>query len=155
MSRPLDFALQMERDGRDYYRKKAQEATDSRVQDAFLALAQDEERHYGIIEGFKELGKYSEVKTNALHNISGVFSGVSLPSALEATDSPEEAYELAIYFEKLSVQLYLALAEEATSEDEKGIFLRLAEEEERHRKMLWKLRELIRRPEEWYPYLDL
>ena len=33
--------------------------------------------------------------------------------------------------------------------------MKLAKEEEIHRTILWKLQELLRRPEEWYPYLDL
>lgn len=62
-------------------------------------------------------------------------------------------YEQAIEFEEKSIDLYGELARQAKSEGERDAFRLLEREEEVHRALLWRILQLLQRPEEWYPYI--
>ncbi len=66
-----------------------------------------------------------------------------------------EIYQLALRFEELSVLFYRELAANSMDKAVKTVFIQLSEEEEMHRLQIWQLIQLLNRPEEWYPYLDL
>ena len=49
----LDFAIQMELDGRAYYRNSADQAANLHVRQIFLTLADEEHRHYHVFKKLK------------------------------------------------------------------------------------------------------
>jgi len=50
----IDYALKLEKDGKAYYTKQAQCSEDIQLKKLFEMLANDEQRHYEIISGFKD-----------------------------------------------------------------------------------------------------
>lgn len=151
----LEFAMQMELEGKEFYLKAAEAANNLQVKEVFQALAADEQRHYQVVKGMLESGNYQYDGSGATKDLKVVFVDELQLKQLKQDASEVEAYQLAIDFEIKSVELYQELATKARSNKEKEVFLKLAKEEEGHRLILWKLLELMRRSEEWYPYLDI
>ncbi len=155
MKNPLDFALQMEKDGEEYYRKQAAATSNQQIKQVFTTLAVDEKGHFETLSTIKATGKYQYVGSESLQEIKTIF-------AKEPTEGDDfrrdkglaDVYQEAVGFEKNSIALYKELAEKAVDKKERELFLRLVAEEEMHHSILWKLMELSRRPEEWYPYLN-
>lgn len=150
---PLEFAMQMELEGKEFYLQQAQRVEDASLKELFQALAADEEKHYEVIRQMQDSGRYDFQETTILTAADSVFAAY-----LEGHEPPPtsylEIYNLAIEFEEKAAALYNELAVKAGCSRERELFLKLAQEEETHRKILWNLRELLQRPEEWYPYLS-
>ncbi len=156
MRNPLDIASQLELDGKAYYLRQAARTTDDKIKQVFEALAQDEERHYRVVQDMKKGQPSQSDDTNAVDVVKRVFAEKPQKTdELMAEITVLDAYEEAINLEQQSVDLYEGLAEEAVGPEQKALFARLVDEEKSHKTILWKLMELIQRPEEWYPYLNL
>ncbi len=151
---PLDFAMEMELEGKEFYLKQAQALSGTPLEQLFRALADDEEKHYQFVRQMKESGLYEFEETTILTMADSIFAQ-PLAEGSPPPGSYLEIYEMAIEFEEKAIKLYQDLAAKASSSREREVLMKLAKEEEIHRTILWKLQELLRRPEEWYPYLDL
>lgn len=152
---PLDLALKTEQDGADFYLSQALKASDPQTKELFLALAEDEKRHYQALKELRELKNYEYTGRDSLTLAKEIFPrGPITKENLEQKQSLIEVYEMAMGFEKDSIKLYTQLAREAEEPSAQKAFLALADEEESHRLIFWRLIELLRRPEEWYPYLS-
>jgi len=151
---PLDFAMAMELEGKEFYLKQAQNVAGSQLEHLFRALADDEEKHYKFVKQMKESGLYDLEETTILTMADSIFAQ-PLAKGTKIPESYLEIYDMAIEFEEKAIELYRDLAAKAQKSKEKEVFMKLAKEEETHKTILSKLQELLRRPEEWYPYLDL
>ncbi len=155
MANVLDIALQNEEDGRAFYLKYADATKDRQTEKLFRSLAADEERHYQAILRMKELGKYDFETKDPMEDARKIFPPQTIDrETLDQKQNYLEAYEMALEFEKKSIAVYTEMAQNAGSDEEKKAFLRLVDEEESHRLIIWRLLQLLQRPEEWYPYLD-
>ena len=155
MANILDIAMQNELDGKAFYLKHAERTRDPQTKALFTSLAEDEERHYQAIQRMKELGKYDFETRDPLEEAKRIFPAQTInQEILEQKKGYLDVYEMALEFEKKSIDIYSDMAEKADDPEERKAFLRLADEEESHRLIIWRLLELLRRPEEWYPYLD-
>lgn len=151
---PLDFAMEMELEGKEFYLKQAEVLAQTPLQQLFIALAEDEERHYQFVKQLRESGLYDFEPSTILTKADSIFAE-PFPEDGPPPGSYLDIYQLAIDFEEKAIELYTDLANKAENKREREVFLKLVHEEETHRTILWKLRELLQRPEEWYPYLDL
>ncbi len=155
MANILDIAMQNELDGKAFYLKHAESSHDPQTRQLFTSLADDEERHYQAILRMKELGKYDFEAKDPMAEAKRIFPPQTInQEILEEKKGYFEVYEMALDFEKKSIDIYSEMAHNAKSDEEKKAFLRLADEEESHRLIIWRILELLRSPEEWYPYLD-
>lgn len=154
MGNILKFALQMELDGKNFYHKLALHVKDSSHKKALLSLANDEEKHYHQIEAMLETDLNKDLDTEQLVGLQNVFQEQVFVVDYEQL-SIIEIYQLALRFEELSVLFYRELAANSMDKAVKTVFIQLSEEEEMHRLQIWQLIQLLNRPEEWYPYLDL
>ncbi len=152
---PLDFALQMELDGQEYYSRLAEDTNNSQMKQAFLAFAADEQKHYQAILALKDSSKCNYVGSNTLTQIKGIFSDGIRKGTESVDQNLLDAYKLALDMELKSIKLYKDLGKQAENEQDEELFGKLVKEEEMHHSILWKLTELMQRPEEWYPYLEL
>ncbi len=155
MANILDIAMQNELDGKQFYLKHAERSRDPQTKQLFNSLAADEERHYQAIQRMKELGKYDFEAKDPMAEAKRIFPPQTINEGiLEEKKGYLEVYEMALDFEKKSIDIYSDMAKEAKTDEERKAFLRLADEEESHRLIIWRILELLRHPEEWYPYLD-
>ena len=143
------YAMQMEKDGEDYYYQLAQETDDKGLQAVFSMLAQEEAKHYDIISRART-ARPQMAETSILTDAKNIFaqikeSGESFDSDSEQTDAYKKAQEI----EKKSMEFYREKAGEVEQEYQKEIFLKLAEEEKKHYFLLQNIIDFISRPETW------
>ncbi len=145
----FEYALQMEKDGEDYYRQLAQQITNKGLRTILIMLADEEVKHYNAIEKMKTTEPYM-AETTILADAKNVF--VQIKESNESFDfdlGQAELYKKAQDIEERSRDFYLEKANEVTEEYQKEIFQRLADEEKKHYFLLENIIEFVSRPETW------
>lgn len=145
----FEYAMRMEKDGEDYYRQLTQQTTNKGLKTILTMLADEEVKHYNAIERMK-IGKPQMAETTILNDARNVF--VQIKKSNEKFDfgiSQTTLYEKAQDIEKKSQDFYLEKANEVKEECQKGLFLKLAEEEKKHYFLLDNIIEFVSRPEHW------
>ncbi|HHT67688.1 MAG TPA: ferritin family protein [Firmicutes bacterium] len=152
---PLEYAMQIEVQGKEFYLKQASLMEDSGFREIFEGLAADEEKHYELLKQMKDSGLYDYEGSQMSDRAPLLFIDSSSKEKIPQEKRPSyiTIYQQAVEFEEKSIDLYGELAREATSEREREVFLTLEREEEGHRAVLWRVLEFLQRPEEYYPYL--
>jgi len=145
----FEYAMQMEKDGEDYYRQLVQQTANKGMRTILTMLADEEVKHYNAVEKMKtEKPQISETKI--LTDAKSVFvqikeSGESFNFDIKQT----ELYKKAQDIEKKSRDFYAEKANEVTEEYQKEVFLKLADEEKKHYFLLENIINFISRPEQW------
>lgn len=150
---PLDFAMQLELEGKQFYLSQAELIEDQHLRAVFMELAADEEKHYQLIKKIKDSSQYDYVSSTILERTPSIFPDKGSKLDPETYRSYVAIYEQAISFEEKAIDLYGELARQAKTDRELEVFLLLEREEEAHRTLLWRILQWLQRPEEWYPYL--
>ena len=145
----FEYAMQMEKDGENYYRRLAQQRANKGLQTILTMLADEESKHYNSIEKIKvaELGM---AETTILADAKNVF--VQIQESGESFDfdlGQIEFYKKAQDIEKRSRDFYLEKSGQVEEDYQKDLFLRLAEEEKKHYFLLANIIEFVSRPETW------
>ena len=144
------FAMQMEKDGEDFYLQLAQEATVPGLAKIFTMLAGEERKHYAVIEQLSRKEKNPHLaETTILDNVKNIFIGMreeKEPFFIDTTAATTN-YRKACAIEAVSERLYREKAEETKDETEQRIFLRLAGEEAKHLRIMENILEFVSRPE--------
>jgi len=143
------FAMQMEKDGEDYYRRLAQQTDNKGLRTILEMLAAEEAKHYNAIARMRKV-RPNMVDATILSDARNVF--VKIKESDESFDfdlEHTELYKKAQDIEKKSWDFYLEKADEIKEEYQKEIFLRLADEEKKHYFLLENIIEFVSRPETW------
>lgn len=126
----LDFAIQQEQEAVDFYNLLSGNAKNEDMKNVFLQFAQEEIGHKAKLTKIKKEGVLSsEVKNVADLKISNYVSNIEPKEDM----TYQEALVLAMNREKNAFKLYSDLAEKATSQEIRNIFLTLAQEESKHK----------------------
>lgn len=153
----FEFALQMELDGEQYYRELASMTEYADLQRVLNELAQDERRHYEIIQAAqREVYETPEDNPylNEVHNIfinwhEGAGSLTPEERIAKLREEQLDVYRAALDKEKASVTLYQNLQAQAANEQERMICEKLKQEEEKHVVIIEDIIELMNRAHEW------
>ncbi len=145
----FEYAMQMEKDGEDYYRQLAQQTANKGLKTILVMLADEEVKHYNAIERMQTAEAHM-AETTILTDAKNIFaqikeSGESFDFDIKQT----ELYKKAQDIEEKSRDFYLEKANEVKEECQKGLFLKLAEEEKKHYFLLDNIIEFVSRPEHW------
>lgn len=145
----IDYALTLEEAGKNYYNEQALKAQKEEIRSLFVMLAEDEIRHYKIIEKFKE-GIFEYLPTSTFDNVPNLFKNLKEESAVFLDkQNLLDVYSKAIDVEIKSRDLYKQMALESTNKLEKEILEKISIEEDKHRIILENLMEFIRKGQEW------
>lgn len=158
------FAMQMEKDGENYYRQLAEQSRSAGLKKIFVMLADEEVKHYRVVELLsKKSGAPQLAETKVLENVKNIFVGMRETREELYIDTTEEVqrYRKASGLEEESRKFYQEKADQAESETERKILLQLAGEERKHLRIMENIVEFVSRPEsgrwlenaEWY-HLD-
>lgn len=145
----FEYAMQMEKDGEEYYRQLAQQ-TDNKDLGAILTMLADEEvRHYNTIEKMQTAEPYM-TETTILTDAKNIFvqikeSGESFDFDIRQADLYRKAQDI----EKQNQEFYTEKADEVTEKYQKELFVKLADEERKHYFLLENIIELVSRPAYW------
>lgn len=145
-----EFAMQMEKDGENYYRQLAKESTIQGLDNIFTMLADEEVKHFNIIEKVSRKEQDPQfAETKILDNVINIFVGMKEANEdyhIDSTKASSE-YRKACSIEEKSQTFYLEQAQMAENEHTKKIFLRMAKEEANHLRIMENIVEFVTRPE--------
>jgi rubrerythrin len=145
------YAMKMEKDSENYYSELANKTDDVGLQNILKMLANDEVKHYNIIEKMMKTDVNAELaETDILKNAKNIFVKIKgknlvFDFGLLQVDFYRKAQE----FEEKSYKFYLEMSDKVKIESQRKIFLKLAEEEKKHMFLLENLVEFVSRPETW------
>ncbi len=132
----MKFALQMERQGCDYYSKAAENATNPAARQMLLSLAADEKKHEQIILELMD-SKIAKIETLPLKGVKNVFQQLIEQNQTFAAESDLiEVCKEAADLEKKSAEMYQQLADQSENTQTKNIWLTIKKEEEKHLRLL-------------------
>lgn len=146
-----EYAMEMEKEGELFYRELAKQATEEGLRQIFLSLAEEEVKHY---EMFRKLASHESSvtipKMNVAKDAKAIFSKMKESGKkLSFGDDQVAYYQKAMETEDKAYDLYIQKANEMTDPKHKEIFLKIAEEEKKHKVLLENLVEFVSSPNEW------
>ena len=153
----FDFALKMEVAGEKYYRDQAERVKHDDLKIVLEGLADDEQRHYKIIQSVQnQTIKYIE-SNPSLNKTQNVFAGNKNKEIVanreefiaKLKDEQSDVYRAALVKEKESVELYKKLQEDSKKPAERMIFEKLMHEEEKHVEVLDTIIEMLNHVNDW------
>lgn len=144
------FAMQMEKDGEVYYRRLAKEAPALWLAKIFAMLAEEEVKHYTVIERMSRNEKNPQLaETAILDNVKNVF--VDMLEKKEElfidTTAASASYREACAMEAVSEKFYREKAAQSEDENIQRIFSRLAGEEQNHLRIVKNILDFVSRAE--------
>ena len=145
----FEYAMQMEKDGEVYYRHLAEQTFNADLRSILIMLADEELKHFNIIKDIQK-GKLEVVKTTVLDDAKNIF--VLAKESGQVFDLDIGQIELCRRVQDIEVKsrnFYLEKSNEVEQEYQKEIFLKLAEEENKHYFLLENIIEFLSRPEQW------
>ncbi len=152
----IQMATQMEIDGKEFYKRAAQNSTNELGKKLYRSLAEEEEYHrkrfdeiYNSIRVKKAWPK-SDVHTDGGSNLRTVFASAMDKQAADTAQSEMEAVQTAINMEAKTLDLYRNRASAAKYSAEKEFYEALAGQEREHQLILVDYYEYLKDPASWY-----
>jgi len=125
----LDYAIDKEIEANQFYVDMAKQMKNPAIREVFEAFAQEELGHKAKLEAIKQGKEVPPVKNMTDLRIADY--------TVDVKPAPDMKYQdaliLAMKKEKAAFRLYLDLADQVENEDQKALFLSLAQEEARHK----------------------
>ncbi len=137
----LKNAILLERRGRAYYRKVAEQAENTAVKQFFEFMAEEEAQHISILadqyKSFKSEGQVRAIsgETHPSHDAARVLTE-QIKSQIAAAGFEAAAVSAAMAMEERAIRMYAQRAQDATDSHEKALFAWLADWEKEHLEML-------------------
>ena len=156
----LDFAIEMENDGFEYYKELADSSTLPGLKTIFNSLAADELKHAGVFKALNAgqiVGKMPA--SEALETSKNIFK--QLPGGgeeLKTIADSLKAYQHAMKLEANSFRFYEEVAEKEINPEVKALLLKIAEEEHAHFNILENVFNFVNAPNqslEWGEFSNL
>jgi rubrerythrin len=146
----LEFAIKMELDGEQYYRKQAEINKENNLYSVCMMLASDEAHHARILKSRKERQPVEMPDSETLQKAKNVFSGIGdIEMAVKPIPSQLDFYRIASEKEEQSIALYSEMLSKATDKLDVELFEYLIGQEKQHFEVLDNLATLLRHTEEW------
>jgi rubrerythrin len=150
----IEAAIQLERDGREFYMGVAGKSSSDLARQMFESLADDELIHIEWIE--KMLSPDEEVATatkkRTYERLSGIFADVpdSVRQGAASSEDDVEAINTAIKMEEKSRAAYLKWADETGSDELRKLCNALADQERFHREILENTIQYLESTGDWF-----
>ncbi|ODS33572.1 MAG: hypothetical protein SCARUB_01306 [Candidatus Scalindua rubra] len=145
-----EFAMQMEKDGENYYRDLAQKVDNKGLKNILSFLADAEVKHHDILKKMKDNEKTQLSETKILSDVKNVFEKMKEENDTSGADTSQiELYKDALEIEKKNHEFFLEKAEEVEDQAQKEILLKLADEEESHCTILENIINFVSQPDSW------
>lgn len=150
----LKTAILLEKRGKAFYEKMAEQTTSAEARKIFTTMAEEEKAHVEFLSvqfaHFVKEGKFSKPEGSAEpEDISHEILNPQLIKEISAASFEAAAISAAMDFETRAVELYSKRAIESEDENEKEMYKWLAEWESGHHKILHDLNEALKESV-WY-----
>ncbi|HKL74545.1 MAG TPA: ferritin family protein [Halanaerobiales bacterium] len=145
-----DFAVEFEREHRDFYKEMIEKTEEKRLKQVFSMLVEQEEKHEKIVEQLRNKERVEHVESDILPDAKKTFEDIAsdLPNSV-LPDDQVELYKKAREMEERTYNFYKEKAEEAELEKIKEVFEKLAGEEKKHENILSNLIDFVNKPNTW------
>jgi len=146
----FDYAIEMEKDGEQFYRDLAGKTSQPGFKNILNMLADDEVKHREVLVKMKDRSEISMEETQVLSASRNIFQEMQ-DKKIEFVSKDEEIdlYREAREIEKKSVDFYNEKIEEVDSEVQKEYLKKIADEEKRHFHLIDNIIELLLHPKQW------
>lgn len=145
-----EYAMKVEKEGEAFYREMASKSPNSGLKKIFAMLADEEVKHYNV---FKTMMKKENIDFNDLDLITDtktIFETLLKEKDNVTFDNEQISYyKEAIAREESSHDFYAVKAKELDNEVEKKIFLHIADEEIKHKRVLEEIVSFLEEPANW------
>ncbi len=144
----FDYAIQMEKDGEDYYRELAEKSSDRGIATILTRLADAEVGHRKLFQALKKDTQVELVKDTAISDVKNIFARMKeAKDDIRVDANQTELYRKAQKLESDSEAFYRENATRTNDPNQKAILERLADEEKGHYAVLENLIEFVSRPD--------
>ena len=145
-----EFAMEKEHQSADYYRDLAQQCNNEGLTTIFTMLAEEEEKHFHMVQAMRERGRPEPSESTVLKDAVSVLRRMSKErDAMTCQASQVDLYKKAQEFEEESENYYKEKAGEIEDTFQKKLLTNLAEHEHRHYMLLETIIQMVLRPERW------
>jgi rubrerythrin len=144
----FEFAMQKEKYSENYYRQLAGKTGNKGLKNICNMLADEEAKHYKVVQKMRTNNPDKITDTPILKNAKKVFEKMR-----ESTEkfnfniSELQLYEKAKNIEQEAKQFYMEKTEEVDNPDQKEIFKKLANEEQKHFIVLENICDFLENPQ--------
>jgi rubrerythrin len=157
----LDFALQLEADGKAYYERLAEGCDSKELKNLFSLLAEAEQSHYQALLARKNETSATGVDSQILEKAKNIFQRLMEMKESQGPGSlrlDTDGYRHAIKAEEQSIKFYLDAAEKEQSLEVRHLLQALAVEEKLHLNIIENIYEFVESPKyflEWREFSNL
>ena len=157
----LDFALQLEADGKAYYEKLAAGSSSRELKNLFTLLAEAEQAHYDVLLARKNATPHAVLESQTLEKAKNIFQRLMEMKEYGGQGTlrvDPDGYRHAIKAEEQSIEFYLDAAEKERSPEVRRMLQTLAAEERIHLNIIENIYEFVESPKyflEWREFSNL
>ena len=145
----FQYAMNMEKEGEEYYRELANNTDKTGLKKIFIWLADEEVKHYNILENMKKEIAYTLIQAPLLRNAKTIFAKMRQEKTFDFDASQITMYRKAQDIEKKTQDYYLKEANRLSDARQRETLIKIAKEEEKHYLLLDNIIELVSRPQTW------
>lgn len=146
----FDFAMEIERSGRNFYRSVAQKIRSEGVRTIFSMMAADEQKLLERFRAMKEKVAFTTMQDSAvLEGAAGILQGILNEREALQVSSDVEAYHYVMGIEAAICRLYEDAARREGNADVRGLLRRIAAEERRELESLQQLFDFVNAPNQF------
>jgi rubrerythrin len=150
----LGYAMNLEKEGEEYYRELAESCENEGVKKILIWLAEEEVKHYNIFKAMKTSVPQME-QADILDRAESVFRQMKKEGSFEPIPPLQiNAYRKALELEKKTYDYYMEQSQHAMNQEQKEIFLKVAGEEDQHYRLVESIIEFISAPERYLDYAE-
>lgn len=156
LSQILDYAIQMETDGIEFYQKASEKTSHPFGKKMFLALADDEAFHLEVLKNVAREYKIPDVTTfkkdTPYEKVKTLFDELRdvMKERVSVSSDDLQALEVAIKMEQKGYEAYKREAESASDQEGKTLFEYLVREEIEHLRILQNTYHYLENSKEWF-----
>ena len=148
----IEFAMQMEKDGKRLYQDAAARCGDKGLQTIFNLLADAEQEHYDLLKSMKKGTDPTTSLSDVLAGTKNIFQQMAEKGEELDGKAPQlDLYKKAEDIERRAAAFYREKAKEVKGKAQATLLLSLAAEEEKHLRVIENIIDFVSRPAQ---YLD-
>lgn len=147
----FDYAMQIEKEGEELYTQFSKNAPNEGMTKIFTDLAVQERKHYEIFMKMKLSNDVEINNTPIWDNVKSIFAEwKSNKNKFDFDITQADLYRKALDIEKKSIDFYTEKSKEVKDVKQKQLFLKIADEEKKHYKIMENIIEFITMPDRWF-----
>ncbi len=144
------YAMKVEKEGEAYYRELASMSPNSGLKRIFSMLADEEVKHYNVFKNMMKKEKLNLNELNLLTDTKTIFETLRQEKDnINFNKEQIKFYKDAIAREENSHDFYIEKSKEINNKEEREIFVQIANEETKHRKILEEIVVFLEEPDNW------